>query len=1651
MRAAALAEVGGLDDPVDLDAWEEEDVLPPFSSPPPRASADEWTCVRCTLLNPRARTTCAACFAIQVPPASSAARPSAMQPRIDQHLYAAPPRADDNGGTCGRASALASAVLADLAATRERARAREAATAAATAAATSSADAGARAFALPTPHAPSRSAPTDARPGRSQPPAPRGAAEPPPPVNLTHSYAGEQQRAAAAAAFFDRLEAEEAAADAGMDAEWEGWPRAPYAAAFGGSCNHGFGGSCNHGFGGSCNHGFGGSCNHGFGGSCNHGFGGSCNHGFGGSCNHGFGGSCNHGFGGSCNHGFGGSCNHGTRAARGFSASGGAMQRAAHADGSREWRKRGTSGPSATGAAAAAGAPGGAGGGGGGVPGSNAGRRAQPTPAMRQARALAAQAQHARRAASVATARAALPPRPPPPHRAALGARRTGAPGFAGAAGAGARAGDDEGTPAPASGRRMQRVEPLGTNAPSGARAGGPSAACGVDAARASLIAAREAEARATSMLVPSIASFHRAALSWPPHALESVALPLPRAPAHPSASAAMSSMPTTTTTTTTTSPAAFSSGAQHAAFFLPLLFLEARAQLSAAVAEALPSASRVSATVVSIRAVDEFHLVQFELVDPAQAGDGGGRAGAQENDEIGRGRGAAPSRAEARQRMRALLASFGDEAVFIVRPATTAAAGGVGPRRGAAVGADGSADGVSLCALAKVESREGPGMPARGTAASAAGAAGAPPARAPGAGARATDAARVTLRFSLVHAPAIRGAAEASAADASRRRGVLGALRPSSAWAMWPLSTLVTLNREFRALASVSKLRACQLLLRPQLQLRCAPPAPPAPPAPAPTGAPPDVVGRPAGPAPVARPAGLPAALWASLGLALNRSQLAAIAQAASHGAATLGAVARSSAPPDAADGCRLTLVQGPPGTGKTTVILALIATLLALRRRALATATDGGGESGAPRGGSRALPSSSAFARAAAAAAAGGGGDAAGRGGARALVCAPSNAAVDEIARRILLAGLVGDDGKPFAPRLVRLGAAGGTSRAVEAATLGAQMQRGGGGGGGDGGGGGGGGGVGGGVGGGGGLGCGRSSAGATGGCGGGGAKMETHKAAAEQRRRAALDELAAVRKLLDEASARAQADSDGASVAPGVAGAGASVAAGAASAVEGGNGGAGAGCAALVVSSLLARKRLAQSEVRAASEGLDRAMSAAAAESAERKLALVASADVVCCTLSGAGAETLVELALPRGAGGGAASGAAAAATGGEGSGDGGGGGCHNGGGVGGGGGGALRFPLVVIDEAAQAIELSALIPFKFGARHAVLVGDPKQLPATVLSTEAARCLYAEGLFHRAVRAGLKPAMLSVQYRMHPQIAAFPARHFYAGALNDGVSAAQRQRPHHASARGALGPFALHSVGEGRERGGGAGGSLRNDAEAAHVARLLGALREHAPELFAPPAGGGGSGAALGGYGAGGCGAPGGCRERERLSVACIAPYKEQVRALRRAATALLGEPFVAGASSSGALEFATVDGFQGREVDVLLYSATRASPSGGLGFVADMRRLNVALTRARTSLVLVGHAPTLARNAQFSALLEHARSTGALFDADDALRRCEREAAPVAPAGVLERARASGGAAVGGKRVVGEAGGDARADALPLSKRSARRRTARSEPV
>ncbi|CAI7820404.1 unnamed protein product, partial [Closterium sp. NIES-54] len=152
----------------------------------------------------------------------------------------------------------------------------------------------------------------------------------------------------------------------------------------------------------------------------------------------------------------------------------------------------------------------------------------------------------------------------------------------------------------------------------------------------------------------------------------------------------------------------------------------------------------------------------------------------------------------------------------------------------------------------------------------------------------------------------------------------------------------------------------------------------------------------------------------------------------------------------------------------------------------------------------------------------------------------------------------------------------------------------------------------------------------------------------------------------------------------------------------------------------------------------------------------------------------------------------------------------------------------FPLLLLDEAAQLVEAESVVALQTkGLRYAVLVGDPKQLPATVLSKVAVEAHYNRSLFERLQGNGWEVHMLSVQYRMHPEISRFPSHRFYEGRIEDGANVC---RPSHSPQHlePLFGPYMFMHVKGKEERDAGAveGGSrsIANSVEAVVVLALL-----------------------------------------------------------------------------------------------------------------------------------------------------------------------------------------------------------------------------------
>lgn len=263
-------------------------------------------------------------------------------------------------------------------------------------------------------------------------------------------------------------------------------------------------------------------------------------------------------------------------------------------------------------------------------------------------------------------------------------------------------------------------------------------------------------------------------------------------------------------------------------------------------------------------------------------------------------------------------------------------------------------------------------------------------------------------------------------------------------------------------------------------------------------------------------------------------------------------------------------------------------------------------------------------------------------------------------------------------------------------------------------------------------------------------------------------------------------------------------------------------------------------------------------------------------------------------------------------------------------------ARTFSCVLVDEATQCTEAELLLCLQYQTSKLILVGDPMQLPATVMSQDAVERGFQESLFERFynylnLEAGSKPTFtLSEQRRMHSEICLFPSRNFYGGKLRPivGLDAKYSSFP--------LTPYLVFNISDSSEANEASSTSWLNHGEAAFVARLCHSIYE----LSGPD-----------------------------VSLGVITPYQAQKTVIVEQLQ--LQENLPRGAA---AVDVNTVDGFQGQERDVIVLSCVRAHhPRGCIGFVADARRLNVAITRARKALFICAHLDSLKDTEEWRALI------------------------------------------------------------------------------
>ncbi|KAG1668439.1 hypothetical protein FOA52_015969 [Chlamydomonas sp. UWO 241] len=273
--------------------------------------------------------------------------------------------------------------------------------------------------------------------------------------------------------------------------------------------------------------------------------------------------------------------------------------------------------------------------------------------------------------------------------------------------------------------------------------------------------------------------------------------------------------------------------------------------------------------------------------------------------------------------------------------------------------------------------------------------------------------------------------------------------------------------------------------------------------------------------------------------------------------------------------------------------------------------------------------------------------------------------------------------------------------------------------------------------------------------------------------------------------------------------------------------------------------------------------------------------------------------------------------------------------------------FRFQQVLIDESTQATEPEVLIPMMLGAKQVVLVGDHCQLPPVIMCKKAAEAGLCQSLFERLRLLGVKPIRLQVQYRMHPCLSEFPSNTFYEGTLQNGTGISDRQL------HGVEFPWPnpdkpmMFYTQLGMEEISASATSFLNRTEASNVERIITRFLQ----AGVTPS-----------------------------QIGVITPYEGQ----RAHVVSVLLRQGTLRQDLYKEIEVSSVDAFQGREKDIIIMSCVRSNEQQSIGFLSDPRRLNVALTRARFGIVILGNPKVLSRQHLWNSLLSHYKEAGCLVE-------------------------------------------------------------------
>ncbi|KAM7484789.1 hypothetical protein LguiA_000798 [Lonicera macranthoides] len=276
------------------------------------------------------------------------------------------------------------------------------------------------------------------------------------------------------------------------------------------------------------------------------------------------------------------------------------------------------------------------------------------------------------------------------------------------------------------------------------------------------------------------------------------------------------------------------------------------------------------------------------------------------------------------------------------------------------------------------------------------------------------------------------------------------------------------------------------------------------------------------------------------------------------------------------------------------------------------------------------------------------------------------------------------------------------------------------------------------------------------------------------------------------------------------------------------------------------------------------------------------------------------------------------------------------------------------LLVIDEASQLKESESIIPLELsGIRHVILIGDECQLPAMVNSNVSEEAGFARSLFERLSLLGHAKHLLNIQYRMHPLISFFPNAKFYEYRMIDAPMVKSESYTRRYLSGSMFGPYSFINVSGGREvfddRN-----SRKNLVEVAVVLKIIQLLFKA-------------------------CDAE---ESKRKIGIMVVSPYSAQVAEIQYR----LGQKYENHVCFT--VKVRSIDGCQGGEEDIVIVSTVRSNRSGSIGFTSNPNRTNVALTRARHCLWILGNEKTLINSGSvWEDLVLDAKVRQCLYDADE----------------------------------------------------------------